>query len=296
MVLWQLLVLCVAQTVVDNQVDNVNTYDVYLSLYDDIDCMFQREQLLVTTENCYANRYEKPTSTAASIGYAFSLTIVNFFNRTNSHGIANPRMINLYYYTDDCHTPQRLPDSQELRAPLQLVEGQCSGDLQTYILGTLHGKFSLRQRTVGETTRPCTGGPHVCSTIRLLHTHFFATHGCQGDPYRKLAYPVGNKKGVGPCLRYSNGTHFFSIDETNADTIYEYDYPHSPDCTENGVDCTNCVQMKSFQIQLAHCYPVRNTDSFIYRVDPDPTRIDDGPASSSGSLSLTTLLFALCLI
>jgi len=280
---WFLWSSVCANVVVDNAVDNVNTYDVFIQLFDEERCHFQSENILLTTSNCYANRYERPTD-GQSIGLAYSVVIVNFHNRTSLRGDGgkHPRSINIYYYSDACHT--------RIGEPLQLVEGECSGLQKRPIFHTLHGWFTLRQRTVGGLTKACTGGSHVCSTIRLLHNHVYRTPSCFGESTHALSYPVGPSLGKGDCLRYNNGTQYFSIDSNNADTVYEYDYPHSPDCTTNGVDCIDCVKEQRYQIQLGFCYVLLETNSFHWRVDPDPlTDADSSSIVGNDAQGLPTL-------
>eukprot|EP00397_Hematodinium_sp_SG-2012_P033604 GEMP01035926.1.p1 GENE.GEMP01035926.1~~GEMP01035926.1.p1 ORF type:complete len:293 (+),score=34.84 GEMP01035926.1:38-916(+) len=250
-----LAVAVTAQYNIDNAIDNVNTFDVFIQLFDDEYCHFQSENLLLTTQNCYANRYEKPTTGAISMGFAFMVSIVSFHNKTSAQGTSQPRLININYYSDACHTPYG--------PPMQMVEGQCSGLQSRPVFHTLHGWFSLRRRTTGGLTKECAGGPHFCSTIQLVHNQFYASTQCDGMSYKSYSYPVGRE-----CLRYNNGTQFFFVDDIDGQTVYEYDYPLSPDCTEDGMGCTNCVQKKIYQLQLGYCYALLDRDGFQWRLDP----------------------------
>jgi len=247
----------------DEQVKGVDTYDVWIQLFEDSQCLFQTEDIILTTDNCYANRYDLPPNNLVSLGYAFRVSIVNLFNRTMGDRVY-PRMINFAYFRDKCLSTN---------APsLQMVENQCSGAIERPMFGKLYGYFTLKHRST-------TCNPELnlaCSVVRLSHLEYFKSDSCSSLPYLKLSYPINRE-----CLRYDNGTQLFYLDPNSASTIIEVDFPHSPDCTVNEIGCANCVVPAKFYMQRDQCYKLKDFDSFRWTVDPEHGEAAVGEAEAA---------------
>jgi len=226
--------------------NNMDTYDIWLQLFDDDGCKFPNEDMLLTTNNCYANRFNFPADKIESLGYSFAVTIVSFYN-TSSTDVEAPVKINIDYYTDVCNTRQK--------ETLQIMENECSGLIDRPVFATFHGMFTLKHRA--KTCDPAES--FKCSPIKLAYNQFFRDSTCQGVPYLVFQYPVQRE-----CIRYSNGTQMFYQDPQNDDYLIEVDYPHSPDCTENSIGCESCVVPLRFSIKRDFCYELSESSYFSW--------------------------------
>jgi len=245
----------------DESLTNPNTYDVFLELFDDTACIDQKEQLLLTTENCYANLFENPSLPKPYFGYGFSVKVVSFYGTSDGEDMSSRKIIVDYFY-DDCNTPRG--------QSLLMVENQCSSASGREIFPNFNAIFTLRHRSTD-----CIGGIDKCSQIRLVAQQFYSDVTCLGNPYKQNTYPLD-----GYCLRYGNGTHRFSVDPLNPNYVIEMDYPLSADCSENSIGCEKCVVPLKFYVKLDLCYVFRQTDGFSWTI-PRPLGGNTGGSSHS---------------
>lgn len=199
-----------------------DAYDVGVRLYKDQNCFEQAEELVLTTDNCYANVYSNRSK-------AFQITIVSF---------SEPQRMNLVFFEDHCWTP--------VMAPTAVRAGECQ-----HFTGGFYGIYSLKYRSANE----CTAGAS-CSYLRLAVQEFYQSRICYdsglceciGDPYESYAYPIQKE-----CLRWSNGTQIFETDAGGVN-LTQTDYPGDDSCQGK---VTRPLIMRN-----GYCYPLYSNRGF----------------------------------
>jgi len=174
------------------RLSRADTYDIGITLFTDVNCLFWANEFKILDNGCYANRWA-PNSTKG-----FKMNIV-YFN--------SPARIDMREYADDCSTlamPKR-----------KLVSGtnRC-----TPFLGSMYAQFDIHRRS-----NTCMGPQ--CSNLAVAVQTFYTAASCTGPAHMIFRFPV-----QGECLRAINGTQdlMASGDDSNISLI---DYGGGDDCT-----------------------------------------------------------------
>jgi len=173
------------------RLSRADTYDIGITLFTDVNCLFWANEFKILDNGCYANKWA-PNATKG-----FKMNIVHF----NS-----PQRIDMREYTDDCHTLAQ--------AKRNLITGT---EICNPFLGSMYAQFDIRFRS-----NTCKG--QLCSRLAVAVQTFYTASFCTGPAYAIFRFPVQSE-----CLRAMNGTQDLTAsgDDSNISLV---DYSGGDDC------------------------------------------------------------------
>lgn len=169
MLMLRVPIVCISFVGLLPELGLADTYDIGVTLYNDMNCLNFVEDLILLDNGCYANKWA-PNGTK---GYKMNIV---FFNK--------PERIDMREYLDDCHT---------LAMPKRTVT--TSKEPCFPFLGSMYARFDTRFRS-----NTCEG--EMCSNLKIAVQTFFSQAECTGPAHSIFRYPVGH----GDCMRAFNGT------------------------------------------------------------------------------------------